>query len=297
MDNKILFSKYRNKPDIKGTKTYKVTRIVLKTEAAAVRPKAKITLSFAKFLKAGKILLIAGAAAGLGYAVFTGVDRLNNSPEFEVKEVKVKGNKYVSKNEILAIAKVETRRNMFGVKLKDVQSRLKGNPQFKGAAVNRVFPGTVEIEVTERDPVAYLGENKLYQADAEGITFPAIKSFFHGKRLYVFTGINISLSEVGKKTTSKSLKQALAMVEKLETKGVPYLNDVMAVDVPCPEELSLVVQNTKQVYKLGEGNWDEKIDKLSCLLKSINERKKDIAYVDLRFRDEAVVSFKNNKAN
>lgn len=297
MDNKILFSKYRNKADIKGVKTYKVSRVVLKTEIAAAKPRVKLSFSFAKVLKALKVLLIAGAAAGAGYGIYAGADRLNNSPEFEVKEVKVTGNKYVSKNEILAIAKVEIRKNMFGVKLKDIQSRLKGNPQFKAAAVNRVFPGTVEIEVTEREPVAFLGENKLYQTDAEGIVFPAIKSFFHGKRLYVFTGINLSLSEVGKKTTSVSLKQALSMVEKLETKGAPYLNDVMAIDVICPEELALVVQNTKQVYKFGEGNWDEKIDKLVCLLKSISDRKKDIAYVDLRFRDEAIVSFKNNKVN
>jgi len=297
MDNKILFSKYRNKADIKGSKTYKVTRVVLKTEAAAVKPRVKLTLSFAKFLKAVKVIVITGAVAAAGYGIYIGVDRLNNAPDFEVKEVKVSGNKYVSKNEILAIAKVETRKNMFAVKLKDVQSRLKGNPQFRAATVNRVFPGTVEISVTERDPVAYLGENKLYQTDADGIIFPAIKSFFHGKRLYTFTGINLTLSEVGKKTSSVSLKQALSMVEKLEVKGAPYLNDVMAIDVSCPEELALVVQNTKQVYKFGEGNWDEKIDKLVCLLKNINERKKDIAYVDLRFRDEAVVSFKNNKAN
>ena len=297
MDNKILFSKYRNKADIKGAKTYKVTRVVLKTEVAAAKPRVKLSFSAAKFFTAAKILVITAAIAGLGYGIYLGLDKVNNSPDFEVKEVKITGNKYVSKNEILAIAKVETRKNMFAVKLKDIQARLKGNAQFTTARVNRVFPGTVEIEVTEREPVAYLGESKLYQADADGVIFPAIKSFFHGKRIYVFTGINLSLSEVGKKTTSQSLKQALAMVEKLEIKGAPYLNDVMSIDVSCPEELSLIVQNTKQVYKFGEGNWDEKIDKLVCLLKNLNERKKDIAYVDLRFRDEAVVSFKNNKVN
>ncbi|MFH1074883.1 MAG: FtsQ-type POTRA domain-containing protein [Candidatus Firestonebacteria bacterium] len=297
MDNKILFSKYRNRADIKGAKTYKVARVVLRTGAAAVKPKLKLAFSFDRALKAAKILFILTAVAGLGYGVYFGADRLKNSPGFEVKEVKVTGNKYVSKNEILALAKVEIRKNMFGIKLKDIQSRLKANPQFKTASVNRVFPGTVEIEVSEREPVAYLGENKFYQADAEGIIFPSIKSFFYGKRLYSFTGINISLSEVGKKTTSLSLKQALLMAEKLETKGAPYLNDVMSIDVSCPEELALVVQNTDQVYKFGEGNWDEKIDKLICLLKNLNERKKDIAYVDLRFRDEAVVSFKNNKIN
>jgi|GEM_PF-1409695 len=297
MDNKILFSKYRNKTGIKGAKTFKTARVVLKTQTAAENAKPRFALSFGKIKKVFKVLLITGLAGALGYGLYLGVYKLNNSRDFEVKEVKVTGNKYVSKNEILALAKVETRTNMFGIKIKDIEARLKGNPQFKKASVNRVFPGTVEIELAEREPVAYLGENKLYQTDAEGFTFPAIKSFFHGKRFYVFTGINMSLSEVGKKTTSPSLKQALAMAEKLELKGAPYLNDVMAIDVSCPEELALIAPNTKQVYKFGEGNWDEKIDKLICLFKSLNERKKNIAYVDLRFRDEAVVSFKNNKLN
>ena len=71
----------------------------------------------------------------------------------------------------------------------------------------------------------------------------------------------------------------------------------MILDISCLEELALIVPNTKQIYRFGDGNWDEKFDKLICLLKNLNERKKNIVYVDLRFRDEAIVQFGNNKKN
>lgn len=293
MDNKILFSKYRKNADLKGAKTYRTARVISKTEAFGT-PLLKLNIFS---IRAVKLLLLVLVAAAAGFGLYFGADKITSSPDFEIKEVKVSGNKYISKNEILALAKVETGKNMFKIDLREVQEKLKANSRFKKVAVNRIFPGVVELVVEEREPVACIGENKFYQADAAGVVFPAIKSFFHGKRLYAFTGINVNLSEVGKPTTLLTLKQALAMVKKIESRGGPYLNDVMTVDVPCSEELALVVQNTRQVYKIGEGNWDEKIDKLLCLLKNLNERKKDIASVDLRFRDEAVVQFKNSRVN
>lgn len=294
MDNKILFSKYRKKADIKTLKTYRVSTVAEIERAVLRAPRKKIVIPVKKLLKyTGFGLML----AALIYALYLGYDKINTSPDFEVREVKVAGNKYVSKNEILAIAKVEVRKNMFAVSLGEIKSKLKANPQFKGVSIKRVFPGIVEINVREREPVAYIGENKAYQVDAEGVTFPAIKSFFHGKRLYTFTGVSVGLNELGKKTGSPALKQGLAMVAKLEERGAPYLNDVMQIDIPCLEELALLIPNSKRVYKFGDGNWDEKIDKLICLLKNLNERKNEIIYVDLRFRDEAIVQFGNNTKN
>ncbi len=293
MDNRIFFSKYRKKAAAVNIKTYRVNAAanvdsaVLKVTRKKLEPVRKI------FKYAGLIL---AAAAGI-YAVYYGLNKLHTSPDFEVKEVKITGNNYTSKNEILALARVEARKNMFAIPLSDVKSKLKANPQFREVAIKRVFPGIVEINITEREPVAYIGADKAYQIDAEGVTFPAIKSFFHGKRLYTFTGTAVNLSDVGKKTSSLVLKQALAMVEKLEARATPYLNDVMVIDVTCPEELALLIPNTKRVYKLGEGNWDEKIDKLVCLLINLNERKKEVQSVDLRFRDEAIVQFGANSKN
>ena len=305
MNNKILFSKYRDKTDLKGIKVRKPlnTLVKLKTETAEnKKSKSKLTLSAAKSLKLLRYTGIASAVAGLIYLVWLGVEKVNFSQDFEIKEVMVSGNKYISKNELLSIAKVETRTNMFKVSLKEAQARLKANSQLKSVSVTRVFPATVEIKVVERDPVAYIGENRAFQIDREGVVFPAIKSFFHGKRLYTITGVQSGFNESGKKITSPVLKQALAMIDKLTERSLPYLNDVMVIDITCPEEMALVVPGVaqglspgsikKQFYKLGDGNWDEKFDKLACLLKNVADKKKDIACVDLRFRDEAVVQYR-----
>jgi cell division protein FtsQ len=253
--------------------------------------KASQKFHFGKIIR---IFLLIAVISTAGFGAYTLYTHLLTSSEFELRDVKINGNNYISKNEILKMSKLENRANIFKTDIREVKTLLLSNPQFKKVNVDRIYPNTIEINVKERTPVAYVGENKNYEIDEDGVIFPAFKSSAMSEKLYLFKGVVININEVGEKTSSVALKQGLFLVDKLNLLETPYLSNITGLDLTCPEEIALLVGNSSQVYKLGVGNWDEKISKLICLLKNLKDRNKEISTIDLRFRDEAVVAFAKN---
>ena len=273
--DRILYTKY------KGPAAKK-----LRTSVSSALPRP--LFSAGKYLgRVFIVLLVLASAAGAYYAY----KALTAADSFILKRVAVSGNKYVSKNEVLALARIETGKSLFQAGLEDVKERLQNNPQFESVAVNKVLPETIEITVKERFPEAFVGADRKFQISAAGFLFPSFKCQVVGKKLYVITGVKLSSAEFGLKTGSKELQAALAMAAMLENSKSPFLSDISIIDVPDVEELKLVADDGR-AYKIGEGNWDEKLDKLTLLLRSLNERCSKIDYVDMRFRDEAAVMFK-----
>jgi len=244
------------------------------------------------FRKVFKIFILLITLILVGFGFKNGYDYLHNSPRFNLKEVKIIGNKYLSKNEILALIKIENNKNIFKINIKEIKNKIKMNSQIKKVEVNRIFPSTIEINVEEREPVAYIGEDKLYQVDKEGVIFPSIKSYFYGKKLFVLTGFNINPNEIHKTGENVILNQSLAMINEINEINSPFLNEITRIDASELEELTLINENLKQEFKIGVGNWREKLERLISIFKNLKERRLNISYVDLRFRDEAAVMFK-----
>ncbi len=273
--SKILYTKYTGRSARK-----------LRTSVSSTLPQP--LFHAARFLlRALVVLLILGSGVGAYYAYKT----LSAADSFILKKVTISGNKYVSKNEVLALAKIETGKSLFQSGLEEAKERLSNNPQFERVTLNKVLPETVEISVKERLPEAFIGADRKLQISASGFIFPSLKSQLVGKKLYVITGVKLVSAEFGRKTGSKELQAALEMAALLGKLKSPLLSEVTAIDVSEAEELKLVTEDGK-VYRIGVGNWDEKLDKLTLLLKTLNERCNKIAYVDMRFRDEAAVMFK-----
>ncbi|MEI7904389.1 MAG: FtsQ-type POTRA domain-containing protein [Candidatus Firestonebacteria bacterium] len=278
--NRILYSKYRTKEAV-NTRGRK-----LSLTAAGIATR-RFPLSV--FLKWGSIVFVGALLlAGAAYAYTA----LTSSEAFMLKKITVSGNRYVSKNEVLALAKLEQGKNLFSVSAREAEERIKRNLQFKKVSVCRVFPETLEIKVVERQPEAFLGEEKKLQVDQERVMFPSMKSQEIGKKLYVITGVKVNPNDFGRKSESAGLLQALEMIKLLEARKSPFMSGIVTIDVQSAEELRLLTDEGKQNYRIGAGNWEEKLDRLEQLLKNLNERCDLVQCVDLRFRDEAAVMFR-----
>ncbi|MFH1824716.1 MAG: FtsQ-type POTRA domain-containing protein [Candidatus Firestonebacteria bacterium] len=277
--NKVMFySKYRSGKEVK-----------LKSHSHNFEIKGKGDIRFKKIFKTvvwltGLILIVLGLKGGYDY--------LYDSPGFNLKNIKITGNKYISKNEVLALTRIENGKNIFKINIKDIEKGIKINAQIKEVEVNRIFPSTIEINVKEREPVAYIGEDKLYQVDKECVVFPSIKSYFYGKKVFVLVGFNMNPNDLGRKGDNVILRQSLQMIDEINKMNSPFLNEIARIDVNELEELTLINEGLNQRFKIGLGNWEEKLEKLINVLKNLNDKRQNIAYVDLRFRDEASVMFK-----
>src|SRR5262245_50925568 len=93
-------------------------------------------------------MLIAAAVVGTYWASLT----LQTTQAFALEEIKTAGNVRASRNEVLRYLDVQRGENIFAANLDILRSNLLRHPWVKDAAVRRIVPNTLEVEVTEHVP-------------------------------------------------------------------------------------------------------------------------------------------------
>lgn len=98
------------------------------------RKRKKITLTFVI------IMLVVGAI--FAYLLV--------SPSFNIQEITVKGNKQLTRQQVLTMAEIKQGDNIFSKIGIVTKVRLKQNGYIEDAKINKIYPNKIEIEVTER---------------------------------------------------------------------------------------------------------------------------------------------------
>ena len=104
------------------------------------------------------------------------VHYLYTDPSFIVKNVKVEGNRLLTKDEVLNLAALPPKENIMKLNCRDAAKRVLSNPQVEKAEINRVFPSQIRIVIVERKPVAFAGRERAFQVDSRGALFPRFKA-------------------------------------------------------------------------------------------------------------------------
>ncbi|MEU8322726.1 FtsQ-type POTRA domain-containing protein [Nonomuraea sp. NPDC048881] len=109
------------------------------------------------------VLLTAGVVGSAAWLVFF-------SPVLGVRSIEIVGNLTVTSEHIEQQAAVPDLHPLATVDLADVQARVLGIRQLATAKVDRVWPGTLRIEVVEREPVAVIpAGGRFAVVDKQGV--------------------------------------------------------------------------------------------------------------------------------
>ncbi|MFG1701867.1 cell division protein FtsQ/DivIB [Nonomuraea sp. M3C6] len=109
------------------------------------------------------VLLTAGVVGTAAWLVFF-------SPVLGVRSVEIVGNLTVPSDRIKQQAGVADLHPLATVNLADVETRVLGIRQLATAKVDRIWPGTLKIEVVEREPVAAIpAGQKVAIVDKQGV--------------------------------------------------------------------------------------------------------------------------------
>jgi len=104
--------------------------------------------------------------SGLWYAAFSW------SKHLEVSKITIRGNVHVDTDELLNIVAISDTVLFENIDLSEIQRRVKNHPYIKNASVNRDFPATIRISVTERKPDALLVGSRMALVDDENVVMP-----------------------------------------------------------------------------------------------------------------------------
>jgi cell division protein FtsQ len=143
-----------------------------------------------------------GAVKGGHYAAFVAAegepaDILAKALGFSIKAVTIAGERELKEQDILAIAGIGPRNSLLFLEVAKIRERLKQLPLVKEAAVTKLYPDRLLIEIEERQPFALWqcdGQVRIVAADGVPIGTMRDQRFIH-LPLVVGAGANEKLNQ------------------------------------------------------------------------------------------------------
>ncbi len=239
-----------------------------------------------------QIITIVLIAAG-GWLGWQAYQTLLHAEMFQIAGVDVKGVKQVSEAELREIAGVFTGRNIFRVDLETAVRRVRANPWVKDVRIYRRLPNRISMEVTERAAFALLDTGAgRYVMDNDGVVIDKIVNGNASAWQLPVVAVRDYRARAGEQVTSEVMAEALMLITEIAERGGWPLREV-TIKAVSPESLSVLYADHE--FKIGAGNYAEKLSRLAEILSDGKQRGLEIAYVDLRPERQAAVMVSRGK--
>jgi cell division protein FtsQ len=174
---------------------------------------------------------IVGAGCAYGFAHF-----LLASPEMALihpEQVELTGNTNVSRASVLDIFRADRGRTVLRIPLDDRRRQLESIPWIEQATVRRALPHTIQVEIVERTPIAFLREgSERGLVDVHGVILdPPLQGKFH---FPVVTGLN---SEMAPGDREKRMQLFAGFMQQLDSARAGAVEEVSEVDLSDAHDL------------------------------------------------------------
>lgn len=208
----------------------------------------------------------------------------------KVRYIRISGNNYVTKDELVTYLKGVQGDNILKVHIKDIANKIKRHPWIKDVSVRRELPDTIFVDISERTPAVYLNnKGRLYIADEEGVILDNKTGSILS--LPVVYGVTIRDVRLGGKSPYKQIdKQLLSALEVIrELSSLPWI-DLANVGIEVEERSQVVLHLKGFRIKLGRGRYKEKLNRFYEIAKNLEDKGVSYKEVDLRFDNQVIVN-------
>lgn len=251
--------------------------------------KPRKPINFRRFLKkGGRAFLFVGGICLLAFLGQKGYDFLARTTFFKLEKIQVSGVKKLTRKEVIALSGLKPGDPMLHLKLAGVADHVKKSPWVEKVRVNRYFPRTVSIEITEWVPAAIVNMGYLFYLDGKGEIF---KPLSQGDNLDfpVITGILEEDLAKDPKGSREMLKTALQVAGLLRSGGALKLQDISEIHVGKGYGCTLFTARGGVPIKLGNDGFQEKLARLARIYGDLSQQLAMVEYIDLNYSDKIVV--------
>lgn len=207
-------------------------------------------------------------------------------PYFRVERIEIRGaGPLVDEGDLRQWLGIREGDSLWEATPQSVEARLRAHPMLRSAVVRRVFPGTLDIEVGERQPAAITVLDELYYLDRDGESFGPLGPA-HDRNYPIFTGA----ADGADGQRRWALRRALQLLKRSESREVEL--DVSELHLDPDDGLVLFLAEPRLPIYLGWSAWERRLERAERVLASWSESAGQLARVDLRFRDQVVVGLR-----
>ncbi len=242
-------------------------------------------------IRLGKTALSLAMLGSLSFLGLNVYQYLLNSGSLNVGEIKVMGCLHTTESELLHLTRLDFQAGLFNLDLNKVSSQLSQHPWIEKAKVKRNWSRkAVIIEVQERIPLALILLDDLYLLDRHGMAFK--KAEFKDRLDFpILTGLPPREVMEGEKTAAELIRQALEFLDLLKQGKFLTPREISEVHLSQQSGLTLVTLNGMPI-RVGRGGFTEKLARLEKVLPDLQQKSKEVEYLDLNYPKKVVVKMK-----
>ncbi len=229
------------------------------------------------------IALVAVVGAGLS----RGLTMITQAASLRVDHIVVRGNTRMTSGEILSVLAGLRGENIVLADLGAWRSRVLLSPWIRDASLRRSLPSTVEVAVSEREPIGIGRLNgHLYLVDERGTVIDEYGPQYEGFDLPIIDGLAASKDGDGADGERGELAARLILSLRAQPAIAKRLSQV---DVSNAHNAAVIVNDDPALIYVGEDRFLARLESYLGLSAALRERVADIDYVDLRFDDRIFV--------
>ena len=231
--------------------------------------------------------------AALGLALSYGVYRASNvaaaAHVLRVDRIVVRGNLRLSKGEVLAVLNGLRGESLVWTDLDRWRRRLMASPWVRDAALRRSLPSTVEVVVSERQPIGIGRINgDTYLVDERGAVIDQYGPQYAELDLPIVDGLAASPDGGGSMIDEARADLAARVIGAMKTQP-QIARRLSQVDVTDLHNAAVILSGDRAVIQLGEERFLARLQAYLELAPALRQRVSDIDYVDLRFDDRIYI--------
>jgi cell division protein FtsQ len=234
-------------------------------------------------------------AGGLTYGVYRTPSLTAHVHVLQVEKIVVRGNERLSKGEVLAVLDGLRGESLVWTDLDRWRKRLMASPWVRDAALRRSLPSTVEVAVSERQPIGIGRVNEeMYLVDKGGVIIDQYGPQYADLDLPIIDGLSAPSGDRGSLTDEGRAELAARVIAAVKSKP-SIARRLSQVDVSDLHNASVILNGDPAMIQLGEDQFLTRLQTYLDLAPTLRERVADIDYVDLRFDDRIYVRPTNRK--
>jgi cell division protein FtsQ len=238
-----------------------------------------------------RLAAAAVVATGVLYVGYQAALAAVTSEMVTVTRMTVSGNSRLSRDDVLALVDGLEGRNMLVLDLDEWRQRLLASPWVADAALRRVLPGTVDIVVSERQPlgIARIGE-RLHLVDRRGAVIAEYGPGYADLDLPLIDGLVPPGAAPPDRPMVDETRAALAVRLLTSLEADPQLSGRLSqVDVSDARDAVVMLEGDTALVRVGDDQFVERLRSYVDLAAALHERVSQIDYVDLRFGERVYV--------
>ncbi|SNB47821.1 cell division protein FtsQ/DivIB [Geobacter sp. DSM 9736] len=205
-----------------------------------------------------------------------------------LERIEVSGLKRLTREEVVTQAGVKVGDGMLGLRLRRIGEQLSKIPWVDKVRVRRYFPGSLIVEIAEREPQAIAHMGYLYYLDKGGEPF---KPLTVGDSLDypVITGVTEEDMARDPAGSREALKGALDLIAILNEGAALKMDEVSEIHFDKGFGYTLFALQNGVPVKLGNGQYREKLQRLARIYRELQAQLPNVEYVDLDYGDRIIV--------